>query len=118
MAVVKKFGDEHSNLLDQYERVSFEARLKEAMLGRSLSEPRTMRSQPQLLTASVAVGPPYNYRYQDQPRKATFNFNKIINKLLKPILHRKSRARATAKKEFPDFKNPMSWKALSKSMRL
>ncbi|KAG6580428.1 hypothetical protein SDJN03_20430, partial [Cucurbita argyrosperma subsp. sororia] len=124
MAVVKKFGDEHSNLLDQYERRSFEARLNQAILGRSLSEPRTLRSQqqpqPQLSASGSVRLPCLVTTSSNQPRKggrgSTFNFNKIINKLLKPILGRKSKSRA--KKELPDFRNPVSWKALSKSMRL
>lgn len=193
-----KFGDEHSNLLDQYERLSFEATLNQAMFGRSLSEPRRLmpQSPPRLIgpgsgsgsvrapcsvttttrrfnksrchgTGSSLLGsssgsgsvraPPCSVTTTiqqpskgrsrgsgsnflgfgsssgsvrapcsvstttQQPKKgrcresgSSFNFNKIINKLLKPILERKSKA----KKEFPDFKNPMSWKALSKSMRL
>lgn len=123
MAVINKFGDEHSNLLDRYERLSFEVRLNQAMLERSLSEPRTLRPQPRALftgPGSGSVQLPYlvTTTTTTQPRKgrrgSTFNFNNILNKLLKPILERKSRA----KKELPHFKNPLSWKALSKSMRL
>lgn len=33
MVVINKFGDEDSNLLDQYERLSFEVRLNQAMFG-------------------------------------------------------------------------------------
>ncbi|CAK9323415.1 unnamed protein product [Citrullus colocynthis] len=125
MAVINKFGDEHSNLLDRYERLSFEVRLNQAMLERSLSEPRTLRSQPRAQftgPGSGSVQLPYlvttTTTTTQQPRQgrrgSTFNFNNILNKLLKPILERKSRA----KKELPHFKNPLSWKALSKSMRL
>ncbi|CAN0846893.1 hypothetical protein LINGRAHAP2_LOCUS4681, partial [Linum grandiflorum] len=37
--VLKRFGDEHSTLVDQFERLSFEVQLNQAILARSLSEP-------------------------------------------------------------------------------
>ncbi|KAL1545390.1 hypothetical protein AAHA92_22125 [Salvia divinorum] len=73
-AIFKRFGDEQSTLLDQYERLSFEVQLNNAMLGRSLSEtPVACRHAP----------PPVK-----QGRRAA-GFQKVMRKLFTPILGRK-----------------------------
>lgn len=110
--VMKKFGDEQSTLLDQFERLTFEVQLNQAMLGRSLSEPSTMIRSKGPPHASVAPPPLLSHVRQGRTRGA--GFNKVLKKLLKPIFGRKGRG----KKEAPDPKDPRYWKAFSRSMRL
>ncbi|EOY04453.1 hypothetical protein QQP08_015035 [Theobroma cacao] len=105
--ILRRFGDEQSTLLDEFERLSFEVQLNQAILGRSLSEPsvakRTLHSQFQAPPPAVRKG-----------RRGS-GFNRVLKKLLKPILGRKGSA---GRKPVADPKNPMSWKAFSRSLRL
>lgn len=110
--VMKKFGDEQSTLLDQFERLTFEVQLNQAMLGRSLSEPSTIvRSSKVPPPASLAPPPLISQVRQGRTRRS--GFHKVLKKLLKPIFGRKGRG----KKEVADPKDPMYWKAFSRSMR-
>ncbi|KAI9074901.1 hypothetical protein K1719_043130 [Acacia pycnantha] len=107
----KRFGDEQSNLLDQFERMSFEAHLNRAMLGRSLSEPSLSRLstlQP-LLTHQVNQG----RRRSRPPRRASATFHKLLNKLFKPILRRNTKPEPPP----PPPQHPLSCKAFSTSLR-
>ncbi|KAI4353550.1 hypothetical protein L6164_002490 [Bauhinia variegata] len=124
----KRFGDEQSNLLDQFERMSFEAHLNRAMLGRSLSEPGLSRSRSHKhsrlnvanpTTTGIAVGWAPNsmaiplMSQVKQGHRRGSGFNKVLKKLLKPLLWRKSKAR----KQVPDPQDPFSWKDFSRSFR-
>lgn len=84
---VGMFGDEQSTLVDEFERLSFEMQLNQAILGgRSLSE-----SEPTVPKLRGGSG-----------------FNRVLKILLKPIfLTRKVNA----------GKNPISWKPFSRSLR-
>ncbi|KAJ4845682.1 hypothetical protein Tsubulata_035262 [Turnera subulata] len=115
--VLKRFGDEQSTLLDQFERLSFEVQLNQAILGRSLSEPGASRSR--LLQAPLTRQAPRPLEAQvKQGRRARGSrFDKLLKKLLKPILWRKGRA-GGAKKEAPDPKDPKYWKVFSRSVRV
>lgn len=104
-AVVGKFGDEQSTLLDQFERLSFELQLTRAMLGRSLSEPGAARSfapltQPPAVGAEVRRG-----------RRGS-GFKRVLKKLLSPVFGKKGGRRGV-----PDHKDLVSWKAFSRSLR-
>lgn len=83
---VGMFGDEQSTLVDEFERLSFEMQLNQAILGgRSLSE-----SEPTVPKLRGGSG-----------------FNRVLKILLKPIfLTRKVNA----------GKNPISWKPFSRSI--
>ncbi|KAK6118194.1 hypothetical protein DH2020_048095 [Rehmannia glutinosa] len=106
-AIFKRFGDEQSTLLDQYERLSFEVHLNQAMLGRSLSEPAVApRCQP---PPKLAAKPGKHGR-----RVGGSGFNKVMKKLLSPILGKKG---AGKDGPGPDAKDPMFWKTFSKSLR-
>ncbi|KAL1549052.1 hypothetical protein AAHA92_17202 [Salvia divinorum] len=87
---MKRFGDEKSTLLDQYERLSFEVQLSNAMLGRCLLEP--------------AVAPP-----PKQGRRA--GFQKVMRKLFSPILGKKGSPKDTKK-------NPFYSNNISRSLRV
>ncbi|KAG6427709.1 hypothetical protein SASPL_111955 [Salvia splendens] len=76
---MKRFGDKQSSLLDEYERLSFEVQLNNAMLGRCLSEP-------------AVVQPP------KQRRMA--GFQKVMKKLFSPILGKKGSPKDTQKIPF------------------
>ncbi|CAL5211146.1 unnamed protein product [Lathyrus oleraceus] len=111
----KRFGDEQSTLLDQFERLSFETQLNKAMLQRSLSEPRYLRSvsqQPRLVSVAPTTIPLVNQVRQGRRCRGS-GFRKVFKKLLKPFLGRKNGAR----KEDVEFQNPLSWKAFSRSLR-
>ncbi|KAG8377132.1 hypothetical protein BUALT_Bualt09G0136600 [Buddleja alternifolia] len=107
-AIFKRFGDEQSTLLDQYERLSFEVQLNQAMLGRSLSEPAVARCQaPPKVVAKPAV--------KQGRRSRRLGFQKVMKKLFSPILGKKG---ATKDGPHPDTKNPMFWKTFSRSLRV
>ncbi|CAI9774761.1 unnamed protein product [Fraxinus pennsylvanica] len=103
MAVIlKRFGDEQSTLLDRYERLSFEVKLNQAILGRSMSEPSVSRQQ----AAQQVVAKPM--------RQWRRGFQKVLKKLLKPIRGKKS----AKNDDRPDFKDPKIWKTFSRSLRV
>ncbi|TKY63649.1 hypothetical protein E2542_SST13527 [Spatholobus suberectus] len=106
----KRFGDEQSTLLDQFERLSFESHLNKAMLKRSQSEPGLPRSVSQPRHVSVTPTIPL----LNQRRCRGSGFHKVLKKLLRPILGRKG---SGERKEAPDPKNPLTWKAFSRSLR-
>ncbi|GLT69189.1 hypothetical protein SLA2020_413590 [Shorea laevis] len=112
--VLRKFGDEQSTLLDRFERLSFEVQLSQAMLRRSLSEPTVVGLQAPVVTAGPA--PPSTVTKVRRRRHGSSAFHKVLKKLLKPILSRKGGG--GGRREVPDPKNPCSWKAFSRSLRV
>lgn len=101
--VLKRFGDEQSTLLDQYERLSFEVQLNQAILGRSLSEP-------------YRTGAPRAAKQQGaEKRRRGLGFRKVMKKLLQPILG--GGVKGGKKDNGPDPKDPRFWKAFSRSLR-
>ncbi|KAG9455197.1 hypothetical protein H6P81_008101 [Aristolochia fimbriata] len=82
-----RIGDTRSSLLDEFERASFQARLNQAVLGRSFSEPHGS-SQNRLRPPAIAV--------QDHPRQSKKLVPNALKKLLKPIFRRKEQ---TSKEE-------------------
>jgi hypothetical protein len=111
--IQKRFGDEQSTLLDQFERLSFESQLNKAMLQRSFSEPRFLRSVSQPRLISVAPTIPLVTQVKQGRRCRSSGFRKVFKKLLKPFLGRKNGAR----KCDIEFQNPLSIKAFSRSLR-
>lgn len=108
--VLRKFGDEQSTLLDRFERLSFEVRLNEAILGRCFSEPSVARFQ---------VAPPPLVRKQPQRGlRGRSAFHKVLKKFLKPIFGRKGRGGRKQEVQVPDPRNPRSWKAFTRSLRV
>lgn len=112
--ILKRFGDEQSTLLDQFERLTFEVQLNQAILGRSLSEPSVGRSRFQVPLNGEDPPALVTQVRQGRRRRRGSGFNKVLMKLLKPIFRRKD----GAKKEVLDPKNPKSWKAFSRSLRV
>ncbi|CAI9782337.1 unnamed protein product [Fraxinus pennsylvanica] len=74
--ILKRFGNEESTLLDQYEMMSFKVQLKQAMLGRSLSEPR-YQGQSNLMSKSVQQKRRWGW-------SRVWGIHKVLNKFLKP----------------------------------
>ncbi|GMJ08558.1 hypothetical protein HRI_004525000 [Hibiscus trionum] len=103
--VVRNFGDDQSSLLDRFERLSFEAQLKEAILGRSRSESSVVNRS----RSSQLLAPP-----QVSKGRGVSGFNWLLKKLLKPILGSKGNA---GKKPVADTKNPMACNTFSRSLR-
>ncbi|KAG6437006.1 hypothetical protein SASPL_101913 [Salvia splendens] len=99
--IFKRFGDEQSTLLDEYERLSFEVQLNNAMLGRSLSETPVGRRH----------APPVKVK---QPRRAA-GFQKVMRKLFTPILGRKG---PTKDGQSETNKSPFFSKNFSRSLRV
>ncbi|KAK6123900.1 hypothetical protein DH2020_042364 [Rehmannia glutinosa] len=105
--VVVSLKRKQSTLLDQYERLSFEVHLNQAMLCRILSEPVVAPCcQP---PPKVAAKPGKHGR-----RVPGSCFNKVMKKLLSPILGKKG---AGKDGPGPDAKDPMFWKTFSKSLK-
>ncbi|KAL8517042.1 hypothetical protein ACS0TY_015320 [Phlomoides rotata] len=101
-SIFKRFGDEQSNLLDQYERLSFEVQLNKAMLGRSLSEPAVARCQ----------APP---KPAGKRGRRVAGFQKVMKKLFGPILGKKGARKDGASS---DAKDPMFLKNFTRSLRV
>lgn len=125
--VLRRFGDEQSTLLDQFERLSFEVQLNQAILRRSLSEPslpqsKYLASAPLQLPVPVPVLRQLMNTQVRQGRRG-YGFGKILKKLFKPILglkasHKNNHNNGGRKvKEVPDPKNLKCNKAFSKSLR-
>ncbi|KAH7866285.1 hypothetical protein Vadar_018190 [Vaccinium darrowii] len=114
--ILRRFGDEQSTLLDRFERHSFEVQLNQAiLLGRSLSEPTVPRTRTQAPLPPpplpVLVALPSQVQ---QGRRRGSGFKKVLKRLLNPILRRKS----GRKEVVSNPKDPMLWKAFSRSMRV
>lgn len=120
--VTMKFGDEQSDLLDLYERRSFEVHLNLAMqLGRSLSSPGAMFLAP-TSTFLVPNTPPTPQpqllsQVRSGRRRRPTGLKKVLWKLLLgvPMIIVRSRGK---KKEVPDHKDPKFWKSFSRSLKI
>lgn len=119
----RRFGDEKSTLLDEFERLSFEAhasQLNKAMMGRSLSEPRLQRSHSRLIT--IAPIPLVTHVMQEPRlshscgRRFGSGFYMVLKKLINPIVGRK-KVRG-GRKHVSHSKDIMFCKTFSKSFRL
>ncbi|KAK2658060.1 hypothetical protein Ddye_011112 [Dipteronia dyeriana] len=142
-AVLRRFGDEQSTLLDQFERLSFEVQLNQAILRRSFSEPTKRSSQPTPAAALMPFVKSYAAAQMDLKKKkkkkkkikpqgssSSAGFTKVLKKLLKHIFVRKGSNSNSNNininndigvrnhHEVPDPKNPKFFKAFSRSMRL
>ncbi|GMY25702.1 Leukocyte immunoglobulin-like receptor subfamily A member [Fagus crenata] len=118
--VLRKFGDEQSTLLDRFERLSFEVQLNQAIMGRSLSSPSGGRFGEPFIGLAPAPAPspaPSPLVKHVQKGRRGSGFHKALKKLLKPILGRMGSVK-NSKKEVPDPRNPKSWKAFSRSLRV
>lgn len=122
-SVLRKFGDEQSTLLDQFERLSIEVQLNQAILRRSLSEPAAGRSKPAALLPLQRQQQPLVTQEVRQGRRGS-GFGKVLKKLLKPFLRRKGNSSNKNKGErkegshYPNFsRNPKYCKAFSRSLR-
>lgn len=80
------FGDEHSSLFDQFERLSVEIHLHKAILARSWSEPNLVRSVGLEAPPTALVSPVQQGR-QRRPEVLP----KILNKLLKLMRRNKGK---------------------------
>ncbi|KAL6987985.1 hypothetical protein U1Q18_013732 [Sarracenia purpurea var. burkii] len=109
--ILRRFGEEQSRLLDQFERLSFEIQLNQAILGRSLSE-SVVRTQPPLL---LLPPPPRAVasRQVRQGRRRGSGFRNALKRLLKTIAGRNG-----GRKEVLDPNDPHPWNPLSRSMRV
>ncbi|KAK7294869.1 hypothetical protein RJT34_17766 [Clitoria ternatea] len=113
-----RFGDEQSTLLDEFERLSFEAhaaQLNRVMLGRSLSEPRLLpKSHSRLITiAPIPLVMQQHGHGGGGGGECGSGFHKVLKKLLKPFLGGKRRGR----KQVSQAKDLMSCKVFSRSLR-
>ncbi|RWR80498.1 pentatricopeptide repeat-containing protein, mitochondrial-like protein [Cinnamomum micranthum f. kanehirae] len=75
-------GEEDSSLFDQFERLSFEIQLNQAILGRSYSEPTMLRF--------IAPPPPQPVFHRRNRSSSSRRFSTALKKLLKPIFGKKA----------------------------
>lgn len=126
---INSFTDNRkSALFDDYERLSVEIQLNQAMLRRSLSEPGTS-----MFRAHLGVGAPPLVRVpveQGKRSSSGYGLHKIVKKLLRPVFwnkkwkgkekgnkddhHHKEQQQPSTTSDDKDFK---SWKRFSKSVR-
>lgn len=129
--VLRRFGDEQSTLLDQFERLTFEVQLNQAILRRSFSEPgvgAVSKSQPPgLLPLLNTYKQPSKMATQTQKKKRKASgIGKVLRKFFKPIFAKKGSSSNNMDNnkiggrcnETPDPKNPKFFKAFSRSLRL
>ncbi|KAK8682623.1 hypothetical protein V6N13_055007 [Hibiscus sabdariffa] len=110
--VLRRFGDEQSTLLDQFERLSFEIQLNQAILARSLSEPSV--SKRSHFCPQFQAPPPPELAAKGRRGRPGSGFSRVLKKLVRPIFGRKGNG---GRKPVADPKNPLSWKAFSRSLR-
>ncbi|XP_021723373.1 pentatricopeptide repeat-containing protein At3g04760, chloroplastic-like [Chenopodium quinoa] len=122
---VKNFTDNRkSTLFDEYERLSVEIQLNQAMLRRSLSEPGTS-----MFRAHLGVGaPPLVQQPVEQGKRGTswgYGLHKIVKKLLRPVFWKKKGRKndhhhVEKEQQEPSRSNNnndlKSWKRFSKSV--
>lgn len=123
----KRIGDEQSSLLDEFERMSFAAELNRAMLGRSLSEPGFPRSAANSSNSRSRVNvnpnipPLLSYQVkQGRRRPSASAFHKLLKKLLKPVLGRKTKQQQNQQQQrASDLKHhhPLFCNTFSRSLR-
>ncbi|XP_030456016.1 uncharacterized protein LOC115677097 [Syzygium oleosum] len=124
-AVLKRFGDEQSTLLDRFERLSVEVQLNQAMLGRSLSDPSLAQpAHPRADRSSAHRGTAAAER---RGHGGPSSFRRVLKKLFGPILGKKSSgsnnvvgaaaaaAAAEADSRIPNYQYS---KAFSRSLRI
>ncbi|KAL9224628.1 hypothetical protein vseg_000646 [Gypsophila vaccaria] len=82
-----------STLLDEFERLSVEIQLNQAMLRRSLSEPGTSIFYQGRLGV-IAPPPPLVRRPVEQGKRgSTWSLHRMLRKLIRPIFRRKKSTR-------------------------
>ncbi|KAK4342605.1 hypothetical protein RND71_038421 [Anisodus tanguticus] len=117
---MRKFGDEKSTLLDEYERITFEIQLNQAILARSLSEPgrSTSTSTTQLASPPLKVAGDTEQGPCRHHRRRGYWFQKVMKKLLKPILGKMKGDNNRIIETPPDPKDPRFWNKFSRSLRV
>ncbi|GAB4833123.1 hypothetical protein Ancab_031369 [Ancistrocladus abbreviatus] len=125
-AALKTFGDDDpSTLMDQFERLSFEIQLNQAMLRRSFSEPSgerhhycsSVQAAPPLQRPLVPVlAPPLVRKEVQQGKRGSSGFHKVLKKLLKPIFRRKEKRKQQQQDAMEAVTDFASSRRLSKSI--
>ena len=114
---IRSFGDNQSSLMDRFERLSFEAHLSNALLGRSLSE----SGFSSMYNAVLDDPPPVHVEDQDCHRvRRGLRLNKMLKNLMKPIRYCSRRISRGKKQEGYDLdaRSFKKWQTFSKSVRL
>ncbi|CAN6978115.1 unnamed protein product [Brassica rapa subsp. trilocularis] len=111
---IRSFGDNQSSLMDRFERLSFEAHLSNALLGRSLSE----SGFSSMYNAVLDDSPPVHVENQDCHRvRRGLRLNKMLKNLMKPIRYCSRRISRGKKQEGYDLdaRSFKKWQTFSKS---
>lgn len=114
---IRSFGDNQSSLMDGFERLSFEAHLSNALLGRSLSE----SGFSSMYNAVLDDPPPVHVENQDCHKvRRGLRLNKMLKNLMKPIRYCSRRISRGKKQEGYDLdaRSFKKWQTFSKSVRL
>ncbi|KAK9700062.1 hypothetical protein RND81_08G215000 [Saponaria officinalis] len=109
----------NSTLLDEYERLSVEIQLNQAMLRRSLSEPGTSV----FYQGRLGVAPPLIRQPVQQGKRGSWSLHKMLKKLLRPIfITKKSRRNDNGRPQVEQLdafdKDRAHWKRFSRSVRV
>ncbi|KAH0865211.1 hypothetical protein HID58_082422 [Brassica napus] len=114
---IRSFGDNQSSLMDRFERLSFEAHLSNALLGRSLSE----SGFSSMYNAVLDDPPPVHVEDQDCHRvRRGLRLNKMLKNLMKPIRYCSRRISRGKKQDGYDLdaRSFKKWQTFSKSKNL
>ncbi|KAK9124745.1 hypothetical protein Sjap_014347 [Stephania japonica] len=128
MAQHISFGDDRSSLMDEFERLSFEIHLNQALrLGRSSSEPNVARTLAPMAPVPLKMFSQSQRQQGAQRRRrgsGCRGLPKVLKKLLKlPITFGRSfKGRSTDADHHHQCqtnpKDPMYWKTFSRSLRV
>lgn len=116
---IRSFEDNQSSLMDRFERLSFEAHLNNALLGRSLSESGFSSMYNAVLDHDPS--PPTHVEKQDCHKvRRGLRLNKMLKNLMKPIRYCSRRITRGKKQEAYDLdaRSFKKWQTFSKSVRL
>ncbi|KAG2258252.1 hypothetical protein Bca52824_077546 [Brassica carinata] len=113
---IRSFEDNQSSLMDRFERLSFEAHLNNALLGRSLSESGFSSMYNAVLDHDPS--PPTHVEKQDCHKvRRGLRLNKMLKNLMKPIRYCSRRITRGKKQEAYDLdaRSFKKWQTFSKS---
>ncbi|KAL0714636.1 hypothetical protein Bca4012_021615 [Brassica carinata] len=116
---IRSFEDNQSSLMDRFERLSFEAHLNNALLGRSLSESGFSSMYNAVLDHDPS--PPTHVEKQDCHKvRRGLRLNKMLKNLMKPIRYCSRRITRGKKQEAYDLdaRSFKKWQTFSKSVRV
>ncbi|KAF5189137.1 hypothetical protein FRX31_021281 [Thalictrum thalictroides] len=112
-----RFGDEYSSLYDEFERLTFEIQLNQAILRRSFSE-SNIGSQSFVPKPPALVSQQVRQGRQSTSTTSTGRMPKVLKKLLKPLCASSKKQGKRDDDDHSVLNNPLCWKTFGRSLRV